>query len=864
MISFRAPMSWLGSRTTQPYSPALRQIQWLAGAALCSLAIPAQAQDAAQDGPAQNEETQGNFGETIVVTAERRATNLQDTPISVVAITEEAAASKGIEDLEDLSKFTPNLSITPSRGGGNNTANFVIRGIGGGGGATGERGVGLYVDGIYMPRTSGAVLRVIDIDRVEVLRGPQGTLFGRNSTGGAIRIFSKQPTDEFEGYVRGTIGNMNRTDVVGMVNVPLGDTFAIRAQGAYLKQDGFVKRGTEWLGGERDIIGRIQAKFEPSSRLRATLGFLYSDSEANGTPYVMTEFDMRPGIEGVIQGNYADWINDAFKAAGQAPLAAYNDPRIVRGPFRASDLCFMDDFNPDYDPACNQYSDDVFWQADFNLAYDLNDDITVTSITGYSELKHEGVSDFQVLGTETRGENVESQVFYQELQLNAVLFDGAIDLVTGGSYFHENSSAPNFNLTRRGTSVFPSAAQQSAAGFNVARWANGNGDGGLFRVADTITEQVSDSYGVFASATWHVTDQLNLTGGLRQAWDKKDYSQTRFPGTPSIVATGNTPIFTTSPEFTVAPGTTSTTVQNDASFSALDYRGTIDYHVTDDIMGYATISKAYKAGSFSYTIVGWTLANQATGAAQSPGVKPIPNEQVINYEAGLRLELFGGRLRLNPTAFIMDYTNRQAGAQVICGSAALPNILPNTPQCPVGFVIQVTNQGDVRLKGVEVDGQLAIARNFIIDGGFALTDATLKNAPAGTANLFPDVPSPTYNIGANWSVFPAFGEVTLNASYAHVGKQATHPSEGTDSSYTLPAYGLLNARVQVKFEHQPITFTAFVNNVLDNTYATYAQRFGGGFWDAGAPSTLSTPLRSALSEVRGRPREIGFSLQYDF
>ena len=809
----------------------------LAGAMACCAPAYAQSDDdeAAEEGQADSRRDQ-----VIIVTAERRATNLQDTPLSVLAITDELVEAKGIEDLEDLSKFTPNLSITPSRGGGNNTAYFVIRGIGGGGGTTGERGVGLYVDGIYMPRTSGAVLRVLDIDRVEVLRGPQGTLFGRNSTGGAIRIFSKQPTDEFEGYVRGTLGSMDRTDVTALVNIPLGETFAIRAQGAYLDQGGYVERGTEMLGAERDVIGRVQAKFEPSSRFRATAGFLYSDSESNGTPYVMEEFDMRPGIEGVLQGNYADWINDAFKAAGQAPLAPYNDSRIVTGdPYKASDLCLMDDFNPDYDPACNQFSNDVFWQADLNMAFDLTDNVTLSSITGYSELEHEGNTDFQVLGTENRSENVNSEVFYQELQLNAGLFDGAIDLVVGGSYFHEKSSAPNHNLTRRGTSTFTPQRPGTPP----------NADAGLFRVADTFTRQISDSYGLFASATWHVTDRLNLTGGLRQAWDKKDYLQTRYPAT----------------DFTPAPGTTSTTVEADADFNALDYRGTVDFHLTDDIMAYGTISKAYKAGSFAHTIVSWTAANNATGPAQSALISPIPNEKVINYEAGLRMELFDRRLRLNPTVFMMDYTNRQAASQVTCGTGSLAGIPVGSAQCPVGFLIQVTNQGDVELKGFEVDGQLAVTDYFIVDGSYAMTDKQLKNAPAGTINLFPDVPSPTYNVGATWIVPLAGSEITLNANYAYVGKQATHPSEGTDSSYTLPSYGLFNARAQLKLENLPITVTAFANNLFDNVYATYAQRFGGGFWDSpSGAGPLAAPPRSALSVVGGRPRQIGVSLQYDF
>lgn len=809
-------------------------------AALCSTAFaacitaPAHAQqsgsttDGGDDRPAIEE---------IVVTAERRATNLQDTPISIVAVTGETIAARGIEDLQDLSKFTPNLSISASRGTGNNVANFVIRGISGGNGATGERGVGLYIDGIYMPRTSGAVLRVLDIDRIEVLRGPQGTLFGRNSTGGAIRIFSKQPSQEPEGYLRLTVGNFDRTDVVGMVNVPLSDTFAVRAQGAWLKQDGYVRRGTEKLGATEDFIGRVQARWDVTPDLTATAGFLYSDSKANGTPLVFREFDMRPGIDGVIQGNFGDWLNDSFKRAGQAPLAPYNDPRLVHGRFHAPDTCLIDDFDPDYDAACNQYNDNKYIQADLRIGYDLNENISLSSISGYAQLEHRGFSDFQVIGTEIRNDDVDSTVFYQELQVNAGLFGGAIDLVSGGNYFHETAEAPNFVINRRGTSVYPGNPGNPP-----------NDDAGLFRLADTFTKQVSDSYGLFASATWHVTDRLNLTGGLRRAWDKKDYMQTRFPAT----------------DFTPAPGTNSTVVESGKTFKALDYRATVDYHFTDDIMAYGTISKAYKAGQFSYTIASWTPANNATGPNQSAGIQPIPNEKVVNYEVGTRMMLFDGRLRLNPTLFHMDYTNRQAAVQVTCGTGALAGTPPGPPLCPVGFLILVQNQGDVELEGIELDAQLALADNFVLDGSLGVTNAKLKNAPEGTVNLFPDVPSPTYNVGATWTIEQSAGTATLNLNYAYVGKQATHPTEGPDSSYTLPAYGVVNARLAYEPNDMPITLALFVNNLLDNTYATYAQRFGGGYWDSGSGAGLAAPPRSALAEVMGRPLEVGISLQYDF
>lgn len=826
-----------------------RRTAFVTSCAILALAAPAFAQDSADSSEEEN-----RLGGTIVVTAERRATDLQETPLSIVAMTDEMIEAKGIEDLQDLARYTPNLSITPTRGGGNNSSNFVIRGIGGGGGATGERGVGLYIDGVFMPRTAGAVLRVMDVERVEVLRGPQGTLFGRNSTGGAIRVFSQQPTNEFEGYAKLTLGNNGRHDLIGMLNFPLTETLSVRMQGAYLNQRGYVTRGTEDLGASSDTIGRFQAKWEPSDAFTATLGVFYNESRANGTPYVMTEFDMRPGIEGVIQGNYADWINDAFKKAGQAPLAALNDSRIVTGdPYTASSLCFMDDFDPDYDRACNQFSNDDFFQADLNMSYDLSDTLTLSSVTGYSHLKHTGLTDFQVLGTESRTDNVSSEVLYQEVQLNASLLDGMFDLVTGGSYFWEDSFSPAENLTRRGTSTF---TPQSAGPAN-----NPNGDAGLFRTAVSNTGQTSKSYGLFASGTLHLFDLVNLTGGVRRAWDSKSYEQERFPG-------GNPG----TPDFTPVPGTASTRVSNSANFSAWDWRGTVDITPVDGIMAYATISKAYKAGTFSYSIASYNAANATrpnnpvdySGAAQSLLVNPIPNEKVINYEAGLRLELFDGVLRLNPTIFRMDFTNRQAAVQVTCGTGVLAGTPAGSAQCPVGFLIQVQNQGDVKLEGFELDGQLALSDNFLIDGSFATFKPTLINAPAGTVNLFPDAPSPTFNIGATYIGDVTGGELTLNASYAYLGAMETHPTSGTDSSYTLPSYGLVNARVQYALDDYPVTFTLAATNLFNKTYATYGQRFGGGFWDSGAGTGLAAPLRSALSVVRGRPREVNLTFRYDF
>ncbi|MBB5733286.1 iron complex outermembrane receptor protein [Altererythrobacter atlanticus] len=775
----------------------------------------------------------------IIVTAERRATDLQDTPLSIVAVTQETIESKGIEDLDDLATFTPNLNITGGRGSGGSNPQFSIRGVSGGGGATGERGVGLYLDGIYIPRTNGSVLRVLDIDRVEVLRGPQGTLFGRNSTGGAIRYFTKRPEPGVtEGYVRATIANMDRHDLVGALNVPVGDDAALRVQGAYLNQGGWVTRGTQELGKTTDYIGRADLRFEPTSDLTVDLGFLYSDSRSNGTPHVFEEFDMRPGLEGFWEGNYGDWLNDALKLDGQAPIAAYNDPRIVIDDFTAPGFCLIDDFDPDFDEQCEQFDNTEYWQASLNLAYDLSDNVSVSSISGISRLDNNSNLDWQYLGTERRLNEITSEVFYQELQLNASLFAGAVDLVVGGSYFHEKSFNDQEVVNRRGTSDTPRGGPNA----NIPQ-PNGNADLGLFHRSDTETTQTSDSYGLFASATWHITPDLNFTGGLRYAHDYKSYESTEFAHET----------------FTPAPGTDRTTVNSDHNWDQVDWRASVDYHLTDTWMWYVTASKAYKAGSYG----GLEIVDNIRGEDQSGEfLLPIAPEKVVNFETGMRIEAFDRRLRFNPTAFYMLWTNRQAARQAQCsGQVGCPE--------PPGFQIEIQNTGDVDIYGVELEAQVFLTNDFWLDGSAGYTGYDLKDPVANSGpNLFPGPPEFSFNVGATYIADLGFGELTFNANYAYTSDQPTHPTETGDSAYRLPAIDLVNARIRFEPDNAPVSISLFANNLLDNTYASYATRFGGGYWDRGGPLAIqipeSRPERTALFVVRGKPREVGLTLQYDF
>ena len=732
---------------------------------------------------------------------------------------------KGIEDLQELSRFTPNLAIQGGRGAGDNAPSFVVRGVAGGGGVTGERGVALYIDGIYVPRTPGSVFKVFDLERVEVLRGPQGTLFGRNSTGGAVRVVTRQPEDEFESYLKATVGNFERVDVSGMINVPLSDTVSLRAQAAYLNEDGYVRRGDQMLGGSEDILGRVQLAIRPTDALQVTLGALYSDSSSTGNPADYIGWDMSPNLN--YQGNYADWMSDALQAAGQPRLAVVDDPRLILDDYTMPDFCFFDDWNPDWDAACRLKNDNLYWQVDANVQYDISETTRLTSITGYARLDHTGNTDWQLLGFEYRPDDLDSEVFYQEFQFNMSFADGKVDFVTGVNYFYENGFSHNWQDTRRGTSTFTPQA------------ANGNTDAGIFRTVDSAITQVSESFGWFNSATFHVTDSFNITGGLRWAYDEKDYEQTRFRAS----------------DFVPAPGTNSTTVWANDYWNQIDWRLTLDYHFTDGVMAYATASKAYKAGLYSYTVI-----PNVPGPAQSDDfIKPIPPEKVVNYEAGLRMSLFNDRLRLNPTGYYMQWTNRQAARQVNCAAEGVVS-------CPTGFRILVVDSGDVNLYGFEFDMQWAVTDRLVLDGAVGITNDEVLDPVANSGpNLFPSQASPSWNAGATWTQpTQNLGQFSFNVNYAYVGEQETHPTSGTDSSYLLPSYSLLNARLNWTSPSGKNLVTLWGANLTDEVYGSYATRFGGGFWDSGNPAGLAAPPRSALSVVRGRPVSYGITLQHNF
>jgi iron complex outermembrane receptor protein len=810
--------------------------------------------------------------EEIIVTAERREMSLQDTPISVMAFDGESLELRGVRDMFEIAAITPNLDIKGSRGTGNTSPTWEIRGISGGGGATGERSVGFYIDNVFMPRTTGPVMRVLDVERIEVLRGPQGTLFGRNSTGGAIRVFSMQPGPEQDGYLKVTGGNFDHYDLSAMINVPLSDQVYFRAQGAYLEQDGYLERGPQSLGGSEDMFARVQLSLNPSDSLNVTFGALHTDSESDGSPTDMITFNMDPvcpfdptNPTVCWQGNYADWVSDFLEQSGQ-PRLSDDDPRLLLDGYTMPDWCFLDDPDPDWDDLCQQWNKNDYTQVDANLTWDISDRVTMISTTGLSDFSSSGVSDWQLLGMEFRPSGVESEVAYQEFQFNLTFADGKVDLITGLNYFYEDSATPrealynafgssNFNAITGGT------ANGNIWGCNDSLGVPCAGTVRRLRVTgDGSTEQQSTAYGVFANSTIHFGDIVNLTLGVRESYDEKEFTSTLYAADNFIPQDG-----------------ISTTVSGTDDWNETDWRGTLDFQIKDAFMVYLTASKAFRAGTMIAPAAACSVTVPPGAPCPTYHARPqpaaVPAENLRNNEIGFRSEWFDGRFRFNATYYEMDFTDRQ-GAQAVVSATS-----------PTGFVIQLSNQGDVELWGSEIEAMFAVTESFTIEGAAGRADYDMSIVCSNNGPyIFPPPMDRSYVLSGRYVVPAERGNFTFALNWSSTGPMQTHPGGFTpqenavygcsafqasfiDSRYEVPSYDLVNATVRFTSNSGKWTASLYGNNLTDEVYANNAQSFGRGFWTAGGPGGvvgISAPPRYAVADYRGRPREYGLTFQYNF
>lgn len=495
---------------------------------------------------AQNVE-EGNTGglDAIVVTARRRAESLQSTPLAVTAITGNQIAARGLTTLADVARTVPNVQFdtTSSSSGANFISVVFIRGVGQSDFLlTVEPGVATYIDGVYIARNVGAVFDVLDTERVEVLRGPQGTLFGKNTIGGAISLTTRKPDlDEVRGNVEATLGNFDRRDIKGDISVPIATGVAVKLAASTRNQDGYVRFLTDpnrsKLGDINRDTARAAIRFQPGDALDINIAADVTRIRENGTPAQGVAFDCPLTPPRPLCGTFNAVVVGAANTAGQI------DQRYA-----------ITDKNADTTwiggPTVSNLDS---WGTNANVELKLNETTTLRSITAYRKMdaQFQRDSDNSPVNLSATANDFRHNQTSQEIQLLGDLFDDRLNYVVGAYYLNEGGSdVSSVNLTL-------------IAANNIARIDN-------------------DSYAAFGQGTFRITEKLSVTGGLRYTREEKRlFLDVRRPNGAIVVPAQDV----------------------SQTFNNLAPRIGVEYQATPDILSYVSFSRGFKSGGFNIRYV---------------------------------------------------------------------------------------------------------------------------------------------------------------------------------------------------------------------------------------------------------------------
>jgi iron complex outermembrane receptor protein len=741
----------------------------------CSAPAFAQSSPSTPDAPPPASEAQSGFGD-IVVTAQRRAQSAQDVGITINAFSGQQLANLGVTDVADIAEFTPGVASTAAQGGV--LKSFSMRGVTMSDFNPHQEGpIAVYLDDVYVSSLMGQSFPSFDTERVEILKGPQGTLFGRNATGGLVNNITKKPTDTFEGYVSGSYGRFQQRRLEGAVGGPLADGIQIRVAGLYYARDGVLKNLAGPDGDYEDTYAlRAHLKLEPTERLTVLLsGRLnhtrYAISARNEAASAIALYDT--------QGRHID-----SRLLGPNETAAV----IVNGAPVGTRPCAGCDFlgSPAgdysgrfiYDPLIggrvglsqkqNEHKNYNYAQGvTGNIAYDLTDDIVMTSITDYSHFKWRSGANVvgslvPTLGYDTYTDGIDQ--FSEELRLNGK--SGDLTWVLGGYYLKVKS---------RNAAVFGDFIGYFGGGSVATPNPAAIGDT-LYRFA-----QRTRSVSLFGQAEWEFAPAWTLTAGGRYIWERKkyDYSISFY----SLAADA---------EFLLAtpfnPSTTPLAIQKDRLWSA---KLGLNFKPSDDLMLFANVNRGVKAGGFN--------------VPQVPGV-PLADfsfkpEVLWAYEAGFKSDLADG-LRFNGAIFYYDYKNYQAFQNLGVGNSAILN-------------------AKARNYGAEVDIAANPMEGLNLNVGAAYTNALAKDinySPGLVADRRPAYASKWKLTGLARYQFPiADGiDAALQADGNYTSGYFIQIS-----NYSLlrqKGYALLNLRASLLQPGKGWRLEASVENVADKRY----------------------------------------------
>ncbi len=788
-----------------------------AGALACALvaAVPA----AAQSNVAEAAPPSDKVGD-IVVTAQFREQNLQDTPIAITAVNAAMLAARSQTTIADLANQAPNVTLRAA-GANNGPSIFAsIRGVGQSDfNPALEPGVGMYVDDVYYPTLTGSLFDLLDLDRVEILRGPQGTLAGKNSIGGAIKLYSRKPDGDGGGYVQATYGSRDRLDFRGSADFTIAPNLFGRISGVYKGQRGYVSRYDYGCLFPASGVPATQPSGSCKVDTQGDVGYAALRGVLRYAPH--------GGLDIIIA---ADYTNEDHQVPGVVLLNADNhNPNVaVNGvPYDNRFLCgrycnYTDFANPaaiwlgpvapGFPLVAMRAADRTTyegWGVSAKVKADLADHLSLDSITAYRGYNSHWANDDSAAPTSVAySENRLKHWFVsQELRLNGKIGD-TINFTVGGFYSDQRTTY----YTLQDIRYAPIPLQ--------------------FVGNDPVN---ASTKAAFANIGWQATDALSFDGGVRYSKDSKDYTFVRLDP-----ATGLPNVF-----LGALNGLT-----GKYSGNRLDYRVAVDYRLSPVLLAYASIATGFKGGGIGPRPF---LPQQ---------VQSFGPEKLVAYEIGLKSDLFDRKLRLNLSAFSNQYKDIQL-TFLSCPQFGGPGPC-SLPQ----------NAGDADVKGIELEAAIRPMEGLMIDATvsyldfkykcvnpavIALAPGSCSSDPSLLAQLNPRSP---YTPKRKWSAGVQYliplgraGTLTprFDASYQSAMFTAALPSPTAIQPLAIiDGYTVANARLSWNNADKDLEIALEVTNLFDRYY--FLTKF-----DSSGPSGAGF-----TSGYPARPREWAFSVKKNF
>lgn len=707
--------------------------------------------------------------EEVIVTAQRRSEPIMDVPLSIAALSAEQLESRGFSETGDLAKMVPGFSFINT---GVNAPVYSIRGVGFYEvSLASSPAVAVYVDEIALPYPAMTVGAALDLERVEVLKGPQGTLFGQNTTGGLVNYIARKPTADFDAGVTASLANFNTVNFEGYVGGPLTETvsgrFAMRTE-----------HGDDW---QQNIHGD-----DESGSVERTTARVLIDWNPN------TAVDVRLNING--------WVDRSDTVAPRLIAITPNNAARMLPEIQNAELVTGDDprdagWNPGYD----LYRDDDLWQAALRVGWAISDMLQFTSITAYTDYQTDAYnerdgtayenSEYPTIGS------IES--FSQEFRVSGIVPD-LITWVAGINYFNDTSSDRQLIRYQTASNV------QSVAGYK-------------FTVGNTRADQEIESYAAFMSGDWSLSDKIRLTTGVRYTEEERKLEACSYSTDPNqlaafaIISANNraraglppAPFVPVEDCITLNAEYLSDVARKQLKEDNISWRVALSWEPTSELLLYSFVSEGFKSGSFP-----------TQGSSSHLQYEPATQESILAYELGLKATLLDRSLQLTGAAFYYDYTDKQTRGRLIDPIFGPLQKLVNIPESHAqGF--------EVDLNWLPVDGL-----NLYL--GVAYTDTEIEDyvgyTQLGTPFDFAGKPfsyTPEWqgvaDISYQWAV-GAGKLATIGASVVH--KSNTTADSNSTSLFDIDSYSLLDARVRIEGVEGNWSTEVWGRNLTDEYYWT--------------------------------------------